>query len=195
MHKITERKKTLIIYSIIFIAFLFFSIYMFSIKDIKDEDNSNLNKVNSVVEEKESNPTYEKKETLTYSELYESDAKNIVEKFIYAYHVIGKDQSNQIKEIKNILTTPLYNIIQNEIVSTSQVKTNGYVYRNIEELHIVNFEFDEETKDISLVAKVRSTWSDNDKHIVKENEMSEYNFLITNEMGSWKISDFSVEVL
>jgi len=194
-----ERKKNIIIYVFILISFILFSIIV--VKNMNENDNKNVTnddiKVedNIVIEDKSIN----EKKTTTDDEIEiqsEEECKSVVTKFIKNYHEVNDEDSlKSLKKIKDTMVEPLYSQLKEEIEGIDKMPKNDYIYRTIEKISIYDYKFNSESKDITLSAKVYSNWLDKDKSIVSKNELTEYSFLLINDMGKWKIGEISSDII
>ena len=197
-----NKKKNLKIYILFLISFLMFSIYGFSQLQGKAD---NPVKVHPKIEDKVvTKNTIKKEKTVDCKELknidrvgdeYEKVSIDIVNNFLKSYHLIETNTPlDAFKKAKDIVVEPLYLELEKEVVGNASVKNNGLVYRTIENTKIHSYTFNEDSKDINIKASVYSNWLNKDKEISLKNELTRYNFLITNDNGDWKISQFTTEV-
>lgn len=196
-----NKKKNLKIYVILLISFLIFSIYGF----IKFNKNSkeNINNSQSVKcnlnnkkddKKNESENENVNKPSEEVGDKYKEKSINIVKEFLKSYHLIdSKKPINEFKKSKDILSESLYLELEKEVVGNASIPSEGLVYRTIERMEVYDYSFDDESKEIHIRADVYSNWLNEDKKISAKNELTKYDFLITNS-GDWKISQFTTEI-
>ncbi|MDU4843973.1 MAG: hypothetical protein E6342_17685 [Clostridium sp.] len=194
-----ERKKNIIIYVLILVSFILFSIIV--VKNMNENDNKNITnhdtKVedNIVVEDKSTNEKSTKKDDEIEIQS-EKECKSVVTKFLKNYHKIDdEDVLNHIDNAKDTLVEQLYLQLRDEVKEIDRMPKHGYIYRTVEEIKICDYKFNSESKDIVIGAKVYSNWLDKDKSIVAKNELTEYSFLLINDMGKWKIGEISSDII
>lgn len=200
-HNTSRKKINILIYIIILLSFIFVSINIFSnSKETKNViENNNHNEISS-----EKNTTENKeKEDFTSDESvsdsseegteYEAECKEVVEKFLNSYHKIS--DNNRLLEIENVsdlLTEPQYEMLKEKI---NQEDKKEYAYRTIEDMSITEYYFNTEEKDVTINATVTSNLLDDNGKVIKSNDVTEYIFMLSNNMGSWKIGLFSEEAV
>lgn len=194
-----ERKKNIIIYILILVSFILFSIIV--VKNMNENDNKNVTnddvKVedNIVVEDKSINKNSIKKDDEIAIQS-EKECKNVVTKFLKNYHEVNdEDTLKNLKKIKDTMVEPLYFQLKEEIKGIDKMPKNDYIYRTIEKISIYDYKFNSESKDITLSAKVYSNWLDKDKSIISKNELTEYTFVLINDMDKWKIGEISSDII
>ncbi len=179
-----DRKRTLLLFSLILIMFFLFSFFLLKDKNNKSKEYMDTNQVNnsSKIDEKPSDINQVKKDTM-----------DIVEKFVRAYHLISKDNNlNRLDSVKNLIVEPLYLEMNESVKLEENMPKNGYVYRNINDLTIVDFKNNDDGT-IMWTANAWSDWSDEKNNITDENIMTKYTILLINENGNWKIGQLSSE--
>lgn len=190
-----NKKKNLKIYSIFLISFLVFSVYGFltfngNIKEnIKDSKSvkCNLEDENKIVNE--SKPIEE------IGSEYKNKSIDIVKKFLKSYHLIESTKPiNEFEKSKDVVADQLYLELEHEVIGNATVPNKGLIYRTIEEMKVYDYSFDDESKEIHVKADVHSNWLDENKKISLKNELTKYDFLITNFSGDWKISQITTEI-
>lgn len=190
-----QRIKNIIIYIIIVLLFIVFSLYIVT----RNKDNNkttNTKPKDEIVTNIDSNDNNEDINKDEIGSEYEKDSKNIVNEFLKSYHLINDiDPLKSFENAKKIVVEPLYMELKNEVVGISLMNTNGFVYRTIEDMKIYDYSFDDANKNINIKAKVYSNWLDKDKSISSKNEITEYDFLLINDMGNWKISQMSSSII
>lgn len=190
-----NRKKNFKIYICFLVSFLIFSIYGF-VKfngDTKEKTNKPKAVKCNVDNSNDSN-----NKVKTYNEIgseYKDKSIDLVKKFLKSYHLIQtKDPASEFKNVSDILAEPLYLELEHEVIGNSSMNNKGLLYRTIEDMKIYDYSFDDESKDIHLKADVHSNWLNEKKEISAKNELTKYDFLITNFSGDWKISQITTEV-
>lgn len=120
---------------------------------------------------------------------------DLVKEFLKSYHLIQRTNPiDDFKKSKDILAEPLYLELENEVVGNSFVKSKGLVYRTIEDMKVYDYSFDDYSKEIHVRADIHSNWLNSDKKISSKNELTKYDFLITNFNGDWKISQITTKI-
>ena len=153
-----ERKKNIIIYVLILVSFILFSIIV--VKNMNENDNKNITnhdtKVedNIVVEDKSTNEKSTKKDDEIEIQS-EKECKSVVTKFLKNYHKIDdEDVLNHIDNAKDTLVEQLYLQLRDEVKEIDRMPKHGYIYRTVEEIKICDYKFNSESKDIVIGAKV-----------------------------------------
>lgn len=196
----TSRKKiNILIYIIILLSFIFVSMNIF----VDNKESKNFIKNNNEISSEKNTIENKEKEEFTPDEFvsdsseegaeYEAECKKVVEKFLNSYHKIS--DNNRLLEIENIsdlLTEPQYEMLREKI---NQEDKKEYAYRTIEDMSITEYYFNTEEKDVTINATVTSNLLDDNGKVIKSNDITEYIFMLSNNMGSWKIGLFSEETV
>ncbi|SCJ44825.1 Uncharacterised protein [uncultured Clostridium sp.] len=192
----TDKKRNLRIYLVFLISFLTFSIYGFINFNKKTKEKINKPSTENAIEitsEKATN-----NETKSIDEVgseYKNTSIDLVKEFLKSYHLIqSTNPIDDFKKSKDILAEPLYLELENEVVGNSSVKSKGLVYRTIEDMKVYDYSFDDYSKEIHVRADIHSNWLNSDKKISSKNELTKYDFLITNFNGDWKISQITTKI-
>lgn len=190
-----DRKNNIIIYVFILVSFILFSTIIIKNNNKNVVDND-INVEDDIVIEDNSNNEEVTKIDDDMEIQFEKECKSLVTKFIKNYHKVDDEDSlKHLKEIKSTMVEALYNQLEEEIKVTSEMPKSDYIYRTIERISIYDYKFSDEHKYITLNSKVYSNWLDKDKSIVSKNELTEYRFLLINDMGKWKISEISCDII
>ena len=190
-----DRKNNIIIYVFILVSFILFSTIIIKNNNKNVVDND-INVEDDIVIEDNSNNEEVTKIDDDMEIQFEKECKSLVTKFIKNYHKVDDEDSlKHLKEIKITMVEALYNQLEEEIKVTSEMPKSDYIYRTIERISIYDYKFSDEHKYITLNSKVYSNWLDKDKSIVSKNELTEYRFLLINDMGKWKISEISCDII
>lgn len=191
-----ERKKSIIIYIIILILFSIFSIYIVTKNNTINDTISTKNKENVNIENEITSSKNLDTSSDEIGSEYEKECINTVKDFLKYYHSINDlNHLDEFEKVKDKVVEPLFVELKNEVIGSSSMPTNGYIFRTIEKLNVYDYEFDDTNKSITLKAKVYSNWLDKDKAIASKNELTEYDFLLINDMGKWKISQISSDII
>lgn len=190
-----NKKKNLKIYLVFLISFLVFSIYGFMKfnKNTKEKiNNSNSIKCNL---ENENDSENESKHIEEIGSEYKNNSINIVKRFLKSYHLIESTKPiNEFEKVKDIVADQLYLELEHEVIGNASVPNKGLIYRTIEDMKVYDYSFDDESKEIHVKASVHSNWLNENKKISSKNELTKYDFLITNFSGDWKISQIATEI-
>ncbi len=181
-----NRKRTLLLFSILVVMFFLFSIFFLNNKkDTSNEYNDLHIKRDDVINKIEHNLKDEDK--------VKEDTYKKVEKFVKAYHLISKDNNiERLNPVKNIIVDPLYLDLQENIKVEEEMPKNGYVYRTIEDMTIVDFKVIDDTS-VMWTANAWSNWTDENGTLTDYNIMTKYKILLINDNGTWKIGQLSLE--
>ena len=174
-----SRKRTILLFLTVVVMFFLISIFTLNNK----KNNTDLN--DKVVEKIEHNL---KDEDKVKKETYKT-----VEEFTKAYHLISKDNNvNRLKSVKKLIVEPLYLDLEEGIKIDEEMPKNGYVYRTIEDMSIVDFKVIDDTS-VMWEANVWSDWTDEKGTLTDYNIMTIYKILLVNDNGTWKIGQLSLE--
>ncbi|MEF9991291.1 MAG: hypothetical protein RR835_02205 [Peptostreptococcaceae bacterium] len=191
-----DKKINLRIYLVFLISFLIFSIYgfmNFNKKPKEKIDKPNTANTLEIASEKTTNN--ETKSNEEVGSEYKDISIDLVKKFLKSYHLIqSTNPIDDFKKSKDILAEPLYLELENEVVGNASVENKGLVYRTIEDMKVYDYSFDDYSKEIHVKADIHSNWLNNDKKISSKNELTKYDFLITNFSGDWKISQITTDI-
>ena len=188
-----NRKKNLKIYLVFLISFLIFSIYGF----VKFNGNTK-EKINNSKSIKCNLDNQNGNENKTIEEVgseYKNKSIDIVKRFLKSYHLIESTKPiNEFEKTKDIVAEQLYLELEHEVIGNASVPNKGLIYRTIESMRVYDYSFDDESKEIHVKADVNSNWLNENKKISAKNELTKYDFLITNFNGDWKISQITTEI-
>ncbi|MGL5750120.1 MAG: hypothetical protein ACRCXT_06305 [Paraclostridium sp.] len=177
----TDRRRTLFLFIVIVIMFFLFSFSL--IRKDKDSINTNENTTITNIDKTTTESTNDIKKN-TY---------DIVEKFVKSYHLISEENNiNRLDSIKDTLVEPLYLDLLETIKTEDTMPKNGYVYRNINNITIVDFK-ELEDKSVMWTANAWSDWTDENGNLTDTNIMTKYKILLVNQSGNWKIGQISLE--
>lgn len=191
-----NRKNNLRIYLVFLISFLIFSIYgymNFNKKTKEKIDKPNTENTIEIASEKTTNNEIKSNEEVGSE--YKDTSIDLVKRFLKSYHLIqSTNPVDDFKKSKDVLADQLYLELENEVIGNASVENKGLVYRTIEDMKVYDYSFDDYSKEIHVKAEVYSNWLNNDKKISSKNELTKYDFLITNFSGDWKISQITTEI-
>ncbi|RGX06268.1 hypothetical protein [Paraclostridium sordellii] len=190
-----NKKKNLKIYLIFLISFLVFSIYGFMKFNGNTKEKINNSKSVKCNLEDESNNENESKPIEQIGSDYKNKSIDIVKRFLKSYHLIESTKPiNEFEKVKDIVADQLYLELEHEVVGNASVPNKGLIYRTIEDMKVYDYTFDDESKEIHVKADIHSNWLNENKQISLKNELTKYDFLITNFSGDWKISQITTEI-
>lgn len=191
-----DKKINLRIYLVFLVSFLIFSIYGFI--NFNKKPKEKIDKPNTENTLEVANEEITNNEIKSIDEVgseYKDTSIDLVKKFLKSYHLIqSTNPIDDFKKSKDILADQLYLELENEVIGNASVENKGLVYRTIEDMKVYDYSFDDYSKEIHIKADVHSNWLNNDKKISSKNELTKYDFLITNFSGDWKISQITTEI-
>lgn len=191
-----DKKRNLRIYLVFLVSFLIFSIYGFI--NFNKKPKEKIDKPNTENTLEVANEEITNNEIKSIDEVgseYKDTSIDLVKKFLKSYHLIqSTNPIDDFKKSKDILADQLYLELENEVIGNASVENKGLVYRTIEGMKVYDYSFDDYSKEIHIKADVHSNWLNNDKKISSKNELTKYDFLITNFNGDWKISQITTEI-
>ena len=190
-----NRKKNLKIYLVFLISFLIFSIYGFiKFNGNAKEKINNSKSIECNLDNKTDNENENKPIEKVGSE-YKNKSIDIVKRFLKSYHLIESTKPiNEFEKAKDLVAEQLYLELEQEVIGNASVPNKGLIYRTIESMKVYDYSFDDESKEIHVKADVYSNWLNENKKISAKNELTKYDFLITNFSGDWKISQITSEI-
>ncbi len=182
-----NRKRTLLLFSIV--VFMFFLISIFILNNRKSNETEKYDNLHI-----KSNDVINKIDhSLKDEDKIKKETYKIVEEFVKAYHFISADNNlNRLNSVKQFIVEPLYLDLEEGIKSEEEMPKNGYIYRSIEDISIVDFKVVDDTS-VMWEVDVWSDWTDEKGTLTDYNIMTIYKILLVNDNGSWKIGQLSLE--